>query len=243
MEPDAKIDAFLAAKRGIRAPLDVAHSALLVIDMQGYQVSGDGAIAKFFGTFAPGVLDYFTERVKDVVVPSITSLLGAFREARLPVLFTRYASNRPDLKDYPPQVQMYNSLAEKTTGEALFPSVFNPTSEILPELAPRAEDGEIVLLKTTSCAFTSTDLDHLLRNLHVSTLVICGVVTNMCVEGAARIAADLGFRVVLVDDACAAWSPAMHEASLRSLELLYCDVIKTEELVRNIRRSMRKKEK
>ncbi|MBN2153779.1 MAG: cysteine hydrolase [Candidatus Lokiarchaeota archaeon] len=121
----------------------------------------------------------------------------------------------------------------------MFPSVFNPTSEILPELAPRTEDGEIVLLKTTSCAFSSTDLDHLLRNLHVSTLVICGVVTNMCVEGAARIAADLGFRVVLVDDACAAWSPAVHAASLLSLELLYCDVSKTEDLVKRIRRFSR----
>ncbi|MBN2154217.1 MAG: hypothetical protein JW839_22370 [Candidatus Lokiarchaeota archaeon] len=109
MEPDVKIDAFLAAKRGIRAPLDVAHSALLVIDMQGYQVSGDGAIAKFFGTFAPGVLDYFAKRVTDVVVPWITSLIAAFREARLPVLFTRYASNRPDLKDYPPNIQMFNN--------------------------------------------------------------------------------------------------------------------------------------
>ncbi|MEX2682609.1 MAG: cysteine hydrolase family protein [Candidatus Sigynarchaeota archaeon] len=241
MEPEAKIDAFLSAKRGIRAPLDITHSALLVIDMQGYQVSGDGAIAKFFGTFAPGVLDYFAQRVKDVVVPSIAALLGVFREARLPVLFTRYASNRPDLKDYPPNIQMFNSLAEKTTGEAWFPSMFNPTSEILPELAPRIEDGEIVLLKTTSCAFTSTDLDHLLRNLHVSTLVICGVVTNMCVESAARIAADLGFRVVVVDDACAAWSPAVHAASLRSLELLYCDVMKTAELVKIVRRSLPRK--
>ncbi len=239
MEPDAKIDAFLTAKRGIRAPLDVAHSALLVIDMQEYQVSVDGAIANFFGMFAPGVLDYFAKRVEDVVVPSITSLLDAFREAHLQVLFTRYASNRPDLKDYPPNIQMFNSLAEKTTGEALFPSVFNPSSDILPELAPRTEDGEIVLLKTTSCAFTSTDLDHLLRNLHVNTLVICGVVTNMCVEGAARIAADLGFRVVVIDDACAAWSPAVHEASLRSLELLYCDVSKTEDLVKRIRRFSR----
>ncbi len=128
MEPDAKIDAFLAAKRGIRAALDVAGSALLVIDMQEYQVRGDGAIARFFGAFAPGVLDYFAKRVEDLVVPSIAALLGAFREARLPVFFTRYASHRPDLKDYPPNVQIYNKLAEKTTGEPLFPSISNPSS-------------------------------------------------------------------------------------------------------------------
>jgi nicotinamidase-related amidase len=65
----------------------------------------------------------------------------------------------------------------------------------------------------------------------------------MCVEGAARIAADLGFRVIVVDDACAAWSPAVHEASLRSLELLYCDVSKTEDLVKRIRRSLHGKDK
>ncbi len=63
----------------------------------------------------------------------------------------------------------------------------------------------------------------------------------MRVEGAARIAADLGFRVVVVDDACAAWSPTVHEVSLRSLELLYCDVSRTEDLVKRIRRFSRGK--
>jgi nicotinamidase-related amidase len=125
----------------------------------------------------------------------------------------------------------------------LFPSISHPNSAIFPALAPRAEDAETVLFKTTSCAFTSTDLDHLLRNLHVTTIVIYGVVTNMYMESDARIAADLGFSVVVVDDACAAWSPEVHDASLRSLELLYCDVSKAEDLAKRIRRFTRGRDK
>ncbi|MBN2153776.1 MAG: hypothetical protein JW839_20125 [Candidatus Lokiarchaeota archaeon] len=44
---------------------------------------------------------------------------------------------------------------------------------------------------------------------------------------------------MVLDDACTAWWPAVHAASLRSLELLYCDIMKAEELVKNIRRSLR----
>jgi nicotinamidase-related amidase len=64
--------------------------------------------------------------------------------------------------------------------------------------------------------FTSTKPGFILNNMGIEQLLVTGVVTNVCVEGAARSADDLGFDVFLIDDACAALSPTMHAHSLRS---------------------------
>jgi biuret amidohydrolase len=52
----------------------------------------------------------------------------------------------------------------------------------------------------------------------METLVIGGVATNVCVEATARDAVDLGYQVILVDDACAAYSPESHEATLLNFQ-------------------------
>jgi nicotinamidase-related amidase len=57
-----------------------------------------------------------------------------------------------------------------------------------------------------------------LQHLGIETLIIGGVATNVCVEATARDAVDLGYQVILVDDACAAYSPESHEASLLNFQ-------------------------
>jgi nicotinamidase-related amidase len=56
----------------------------------------------------------------------------------------------------------------------------------------------------------------------------------MCVENTTRIASDLGFNVLVVDDACAGWSPILHNASLRAMELFYANIITTEEILKTL---------
>jgi len=63
--------------------------------------------------------------------------------------------------------------------------------------------GETVVIKHFANAFRETDLAPRLKALGVKTLVICGMQTQMCVEAAVRNAADLGYDVILVEDACA----------------------------------------
>ena len=92
-------------------------------------------------------------------------------------------------------------MAEQTIGEHVFPSVDEPSADLIPELVPKGND--VVLLKTTSGTFTSTDLDHQLKSLRVESVLVTGVVTHMCVENTCRIASDLGYNVFLIDDACA----------------------------------------
>ena len=71
-------------------------------------------------------------------------------------------------------------------------------------LEPRA--GEVVIQKSVNSAFIGTDLEKRLRHDGIFDLVICGLTTPHCVSTTTRMAANLGFNVALVADACAAFT-------------------------------------
>ena len=98
-------------------------------------------------------------------------------------------------------------------------------------VAPLAD--EIVIPKTSSSVFISTNIDYLLRNLRIRSLVIAGFLTDQCVDSAVRDACDLGYLVTLITDACATHTRERHEASLRC-NRGYCRQITTEELVAEV---------
>lgn len=83
---------------------------------------------------------------------------------------------------------------------------------MIPELAPRAD--ELVLPKSSSSPFSSTTLDYLLRNMGIRTLVVIGLLTDQCIDHTVKDAADRGYRVVCLTDACQAETPERHRASL-----------------------------
>jgi nicotinamidase-related amidase len=87
---------------------------------------------------------------------------------------------------------------------------------VIDALAPGGDD--IVLPKSASGVFNSTNIEYVLRNLGVQYLVIAGVYTNQCVESAVRDAADRGFMVTLVEDCCATKTKAWHLAALDTLK-------------------------
>ena len=74
-------------------------------------------------------------------------------------------------------------------------------AEISDRIRPQAEDK--VIIKRYPNSFLETELDDYLKNLQVDTLIICGMMTHMCVDTTVRAAMDYGYRVRLVADACA----------------------------------------
>ncbi len=82
-------------------------------------------------------------------------------------------------------------------------------------MAGLARDGDLEVVKRTIGGFQGTDLDRRLREHGVRTLVFGGIATNLGVESTARAAADLGYDLVFVEDAMAAFTAAEHEASVR----------------------------
>ena len=79
--------------------------------------------------------------------------------------------------------------------------------------------GKDIALPKTSCSvFQSTNLDYILRNLSIEQLVVCGQLTDQCVLSAVRDAADLGYLVSVVSDACGAENKESHERGITSMQ-------------------------
>jgi nicotinamidase-related amidase len=91
--------------------------------------------------------------------------------------------------------------------------------EIIDALKPLP--GEHLLRKTSIGAFASTHIDSLLRALGAEQLWLCGVSTNMCVETTAREAADRGYLVTLVEDACGTTHEELHQVTMRNFQRLF----------------------
>jgi nicotinamidase-related amidase len=99
-------------------------------------------------------------------------------------------------------------------------------------------EGEKVVIKDEVSAFNGTDLTAYLKEKGIERVVICGMQTHMCVEGAVRAAYDLGFDCVLVGDACATkdlnygdikiGATDVHNSTLSSIDRIYGTVVDTE---------------
>jgi nicotinamidase-related amidase len=200
-------------------PLDYRTSALLVIDLQYQQARrGFGLFAKLEEAGLTQDAAYALSRIEDVVVPNVRRLIEAFREHGAPVIYTRCASLRGDGSD---QTWRHRAFG-------LVCTVDSQDAQILDEIAPL--EGDILLTKTGSSVFNSTNVEHLLRNMGITTLVMTGVWTNSCVESATRDAGDRDFRVVVAEDACAAMSPVGHTNALAYLDKNFCHVRSTAEV-------------
>jgi biuret amidohydrolase len=181
---------------------DPNRTAVVAVHLQNDIVGADGAFAPFFRA----------EIERTGVLDTIARLLDGARAAGAQIVYTRVAWE-PGFGDLVPNspllgvVTQQGCLVEGSHGAA-----------IVEELTPR--DGDRVVTHKRVGGFAGSSLDVLLRSTGIDTVVFVGVATNASVEGTARAASDLGFRTVVVADACSAGSPAAHDASIASLGLL-----------------------
>ena len=140
-----------------------------------------------------------------------------FRDKKLTIIHVRHLSVRPGSTFFLPG----------TKG-----------AEIHSLVAPKG--GETVVEKNFPNSFRNTGLDQLLKDSGVKNLVVAGMMTHMCVDASVRHAADLGFKITLLGDACATRAqsyggekvPAkqVHAAFLAALNGFYAKVVNTHEL-------------
>lgn len=209
--------------------LDPAHTALLVVDMQRYFLSADSPFSRFLNGVVEGYGDWYLGRVEETVVPNLHRLLQAFRGADCPVLWTRVASQRPDGSDLSGALRRLNERASASQMAPPVPWIEDPWAAIRPDLEPAP--GERMVDKTTYGSFASTDLQGTLKKMGITSLVLCGVVTNVCVETSAREAVDRGLSAVIVHDGCAAFSPEVQEGNLMSYATVFGPVRSTDEVI------------
>jgi nicotinamidase-related amidase len=143
------------------------------------------------------------------------ALLAAWRQRGLPVVHVRHDSIQPG-----------STLAPSHPGNA-----FRPGFEPLP--------GEALVTKSVNSAFIGTDLELRLRRMDADTLVLFGITTDMCVSTTTRMASNLGFRTILVGDACACFdlkdpegrivsADDIHRAHLTTLNAEFAKVVTTQ---------------
>ena len=201
-------------------PLVYSETALVVIDLTVGQIARDGdRYQRICEAEMEEDAEYAYDRCDNVVVPNTRRLIDAFHDDGAPVIYTTCASLRGDGSDQTWRHRAFGHICAADSRDA----------QVVDALAPQA--GDMLLVKTGSSAFNSTNIEHLLRNMGVTTLVLTGVWTNSCVEGAARDAGDRDFKVVLAEDCCAAMSPRGHNAAIEYLDRNFCHVKSTGEII------------
>ena len=157
-------------------PIDPAHAALLFVDVQNYNARPDGGeYAAMTEAERDARYGYFFRTMRETALPNMQRLQAACRHAGIEVMYTVIEALTRDGRDL--------SLDYKISG--LFVPRGSWDAKVLDAIAP-GED-EIVLPKTSSSVFISTNIDYVLRNLGVRSLMIAGVLTDQCIEfGGAR---------------------------------------------------------
>lgn len=206
-----------------KVELNPEKTALLIVDLQNEFVLRDFGEALEFkeaGEWERWVP--FHDRLDNIVVPNNVKLLNFFREKHMPVCFGRIACLREDGEDRSP--------VQKSEGwnNMLMP-VNSFSAAMIDELTPK--ENEIVVNKTTDSVTTGTNILFLLRNMGIETVVVTGIVTDQCVASTVRGLADDGFKVICVEDACAAATMELHNAELTIMNQIYCEVMSTEETI------------
>ena len=205
--------------------VDAARSALLLIDMQYATGARSGALGRKLAAQKSNAGDYRFERIETMVLPNTQRLLAGFRAAGHAIVYVTIGARLPDASDAPAHMQnLFRELGNHAGSR---------DHEILDELKPRP--GELVINKTTIGAFASTGIDSLLRALGRDQLYLLGVSTNMCVETTAREAADRGYQVTLVEDACGTTHADLHAATMKNFQRLFGRVLSTEQVMGELR--------
>ena len=153
----------------------------------------------------------------DAAGEKASAILRRFRERSDPIIHVRHTSVRPGSTFFLPG----------TRGAEIHESV-------------RPQGGETVIEKNFPNSFRNTPLREKLDGLGVKNLVVAGMMTHMCVDASVRHAADLGYKITLLGDACATRAqsyggekvPArqVHAAFLAALNGFYARVVNTHEL-------------
>lgn len=151
--------------------------------------------------------------VEDALAAAIT-LIGAARDAGVPVLFTRVS--------YQPGGADGGLFRRKVPALRVFEEG-SPLGDFAEGVAPRP--GETVVTKQYASAFHGTSLAATLTSSGIDTLFICGLSTSGCIRATATDALQHGFRPLVVDEACGDRDPRLHAANLLDLQAKYADVV------------------
>jgi ureidoacrylate peracid hydrolase len=196
---------------------DWRTTALVVVDMQNFYI-------------AEGAPSYCADA--RAIVPNVNRLADAVRRFGSPVIWLRNVTNNEAFKGWsvhyermkPDRVETRRrELAKDSDGVRLWH-----------ELDVRDDDLKLDKIRYSALIPGASNLEKVLGENGVDTIIICGVATNVCVESTARDAMMMNYRTLVVEDACAASDRALHEATLNSFYLYFGDVQTADDVIAHL---------
>jgi ureidoacrylate peracid hydrolase len=221
-ETDFEVAARIAHVRplvGMREKASPRHAALVVIDMQNDFIAREGLIAREGRDVSQA----------EAMAQELPKLLKTAREAGVFVVFVRNIYTT-DQNFYLSDVWLEQAARKRQGGYTRIPVCAENSwsGDFYGEVRPLP--GEPIVTKHRYSAFYNTDLDTILRANGIRSVVLTGVVTNVCVETTAREAFVRDYYVAVVKDGTAAYSQADHDMTLLNIDRFFGEVTSIAEL-------------
>jgi ureidoacrylate peracid hydrolase len=200
--------------------LDPRCTALVVIDMQG--------------TFcAPGgPAEVITARG---IIDPINALTAALRDLNVPIIWVLHANIQTRGKS--DWELFFNHIVADSIKAKTLESLAPGRQQVWSGLTVGPHDITVMKNRYSALIPGSSSLERLLRSMSVDTLLVAGTKTNVCCESTARDAMMLDFKVVMVEDCCAALSDDEHRAALENIIQQFGDVMTAEEVIARLTHS------
>jgi ureidoacrylate peracid hydrolase len=203
---------------------NIDKSAFLIVDMQNDFLHRDGSFSYFAREHPEAKIDM---PFLIGTIPNVKRLADAFRAAGRPVVYLAHVL-KPDYSDA--SFPYWRLGMEPASGNRTHCVEGTWGAQIIDDLKPK--EGEHLVVKKGFGGFSNTPLDTVLRNLGVTTCVVSGVTTCVCVSTTVRGGVEYNYRIILVSDAVAEVDQATHEAELKTMARIFADVKTTDEVVR-----------
>ncbi len=188
------------------------HSAVIVVDMQNDFCSPEGVISSRQGW----------HRAQSII-PKLHDFLDKVRDGQVRVIFVQMIREEKNLSGPERELQVRRGLQDWPCKPDTWGSQF------VDNLQPG--DTDVVVQKNKYSAFVGTDLDNLLRNWGVRTLILTGVSTYTCVESTARDGFMKDYYIVLPKDLTAGYEEDLYEGGLRNIDERFGQVVSSEEIL------------
>jgi len=203
------------SKELIKSYLSDKKSALIVIDVQNDFCHEQGAFSK-------RGLD--VSNIQQRIVPKLASFIERLREFNYPIIFVKTVHS--EWTNSPSWLRRMGGMAEEIP--ICLPNSWG--SEFY-KVEPKATD--CIVIKHRYSAFVGTDLNLILRSKGIQTILITGVVTNVCVETTARDGFNHDFNIILVEDCCGAYFSEEHNGTLVNINK-YFGIVTNSDTIINI---------
>lgn len=188
--------------------LVAARTALLVIDAQNWVMDEENRQPR----------PQFYEDVRAVAIPNIARLADASRRLGVEVIYTVMENFTEDGRDRSLDYKLSNFFIARGSHDA----------QVIDELKPARD--EMVIPKTSSSLFNSTNFEYLVRNIGIDTIAVTGFLTDQCVDHTIRDGADRGFHMICVSDGVATDTRERHVSALNAFKG-YCRTETTTALI------------